>query len=102
MDGPRWLIDSNILLRWVQPNDPDYSVVASAMETLAKQGAVLCYTSHNVAEFWSVGTRPVDRNGFGLAPAEADRRAPVLRIEVASTSRQPAGSSGMAPTDRCT
>ena len=75
MDGPHWLIDSNVLLRWVQPNDPDYSVAASAMETLAKQGAVLCYTSQNVAEFWSACIRPVDRNGFGLAPAEADRRA---------------------------
>ena len=66
--GPPWLIDSNILLRWVQPNDPDYSVVASALETLAKRGAVLCYTSQNVAEFWSACTRPVDRNGFGLTP----------------------------------
>ena len=42
---------------------------------LAKQGAVLCYTSQTVAEFRIACTRPVDRNGFGLAPAEADRRA---------------------------
>src|SRR5215469_13980669 len=75
MAGPPWLIDSNVLLRWVQPNDPDYSVVASALETLAKRGAVLCYTSQNVAEFWSACTRPVDRNGFGLTPRAADRRA---------------------------
>jgi len=64
MAGTLYLIDSNILLRWVQPSDPDYSVVASALEALAQQGAVLCYTSQNFAEFWNACTRPVDRNGY--------------------------------------
>jgi predicted nucleic acid-binding protein len=36
---------------------------------------VLCYTSQNVAEFWNTCTRPLDRNGYGLTPVEADRRA---------------------------
>jgi len=75
MAGTLYLIDSNILLRWVQPSDPDYSVVASALEALAQQGAVLCYTSQNLAEFWNACTRPVDRNGYGPSPAETDRRA---------------------------
>lgn len=78
MAGTLYLIDSNILLRWVQPSDPDYAVVASALEALVRQGAILCYTSQNLAEFWNACTRPVDRNGYGLSPQETDRRAQVL------------------------
>lgn len=69
------LIDSNILIRWVQPSDPDYRIVESALEALAKQGAILCYTSQNVAEFWNACTRPADRNGYGLSPQQTDQRA---------------------------
>ena len=64
MAGTPHLIDSNIPIRWVQPGDPDYPVVESALETLAGQGAILCYTSQNVAEFWNACTRPADRNGM--------------------------------------
>ena len=28
-----------------------------------QRGAVFCYTSQNVAEFWNTCTRPLDRNG---------------------------------------
>ncbi len=47
MAGTSYLLDSNILIRWVQPNDPDYALVESALDALANQGAVLCYTSQN-------------------------------------------------------
>jgi predicted nucleic acid-binding protein len=63
------------LLRWVQPLDPDYRVVKSALDILASQGAILCYTSQNLGEFWNACTRPAERNGYGLSPQEADRRA---------------------------
>lgn len=69
------LLDSNILIRWVQPNDPDYSVVATALQVLASEQTVFCYTSQNLAEFWNACTRPADRNGYGLTPADTDRRA---------------------------
>jgi len=75
MAGTPYLIDSNILIRWVQPSDPDYPIVESALEGLANQGAVLCYTSQNVAEFWNACTRPASQNGYGLSPQEADQRA---------------------------
>ena len=57
MAGTRYLIDRNILIRWVQPSDPDYPIVESALEALAKQRAVLCYTSQNVAEFWNADSK---------------------------------------------
>jgi len=75
MADERYLVDSNILLRWVQPADPDYPTVASAVSALVKSGAVLCYTSQNLAEFWNAATRPASRSGFGLTPKEADQCA---------------------------
>ncbi|MGA2904833.1 MAG: PIN domain-containing protein [Candidatus Korobacteraceae bacterium] len=75
MAGALYLIDSNVVLRWVQPSDPDYSAVASALETLAERGDILCYTSQNLAEFWNTCTRPTNRNGYGLSPSQTDRRA---------------------------
>ncbi len=36
MAGTRYLIDSNILIRWVQPSDPDYPIVEAALEVVAK------------------------------------------------------------------
>jgi predicted nucleic acid-binding protein len=75
MAGPPYLIDTNILLRWIKPDDRDYRLVTTAIERLLRYGATLCYTSQNVAEFWNTCTRPLDRNGYGLSPQETDRRA---------------------------
>ena len=75
MLGTAYLVDSNVLLRWVKPDDRDYPLVVSAIDAILKGGAVFCYTSQNVAEFWNTCTRRLDHNGYGLSPQEADRRA---------------------------
>jgi predicted nucleic acid-binding protein len=82
MPGGPYLIDTNILLRCLQPTDPDYSVAASALELLVGQGATPCYLSQNLAEFWSACTRPADRNGYGLSLLETDRRARILEARL--------------------
>jgi len=51
MAGTPYLVDSNVLLRWVKPDDQDYPLVVSAIEVILQRDAVLCYTSQNVAEF---------------------------------------------------
>jgi hypothetical protein len=33
------LVDSNILIRWVQPADPDYALVESVLAWLVRSGA---------------------------------------------------------------
>ena len=43
------------------------------MRTLRAEGHRLRATPQNCVEFWNVATRPADKNGLGLAPAEADR-----------------------------
>jgi predicted nucleic acid-binding protein len=73
-----FLADTNILLRLAEPSDPDYTTVRSAVETLLARGEQLCYAAQNLVEFWSVCTRPIDRNGFGLSIAETDARAKLI------------------------
>src|ERR1700719_4088295 len=76
MPGTSYLVDSNVLLRWIKPDDRDYHLVVSAIELALQRGAVLCYTSQNVGEFWNTCTRPLARDGYGLSPQEAAGWAP--------------------------
>jgi predicted nucleic acid-binding protein len=70
-----YLVDSNVLLRWMKPDHGDYSAIVLATDAILRHDGVLCYTSQNVAEFWNACTRPVDRNGYGLSPQDTDRKA---------------------------
>src|SRR3981081_354132 len=67
------LVDTNILLRVARRSDPQHKLVDDALTKLALAGTAFHYTHQNIAELWNVMTRPVDRNGFGLAVAEAER-----------------------------
>jgi predicted nucleic acid-binding protein len=69
-----YLVDSNVLLRWVKPDHSDYPAIISATDVILGHEGVLCYTSQNVAKFWNACTRPVERNGYGLSPQETDRK----------------------------
>ncbi len=40
---------------------------------------LLCVAAQNLIEFWRVCTRPIDKNGLGLSPSEADRE--LTRLE---------------------
>ncbi|MGO9318158.1 MAG: type II toxin-antitoxin system VapC family toxin [Terracidiphilus sp.] len=75
MAGELYLLDSNILIRWVQHESPDFRTVDASIKQLARSGAVPCYTSQNLGEFWNVLTRPANRNGYGFSPEQADIRA---------------------------
>lgn len=76
------LLDSNMLLRWVEPDQPDQAIVARSLGRLQLADADLCYTSLNIGEFWNALTRPANRNGYGLTPAEADRRAYAIESRI--------------------
>ena len=68
MAGTPYLVESNVLLRWVKPDDRDYPLVVSAIDATLQRGAVFCYTSQNVAEFWNTCTRPLTAMGTGFLP----------------------------------
>ena len=72
------LIDTNVLLRIVEPNDPEYTLVREAIKALTARGESLCFASQNLVEFWNVCTRPVSKNGLGLTPRQTDERATLL------------------------
>ena len=67
------LVDTNILLRMTRRSDPQHQLVDTALAQLAGQGTVLHYTHQNIAELWNAMTRPLERNGFGLTVADAER-----------------------------
>src|ERR1041384_3001242 len=70
---------SGILIRYVQPSDPDYALVRASIWSLRKQGTRFSYVNQNFAEYWGVSTRPAtSRGGYGLSIAQADARARLL------------------------
>ena len=69
------LLDTNILLRLIEPSDPEYAVVRDAVKTLTMRGESLYFSPQNLVEFWNVCTRSAARNGLGLTPEETNRRA---------------------------
>src|SRR5215510_684636 len=68
-----YLVDTNVLLRFADRTHPLHPRVRAAVHTLRAEGHRLRATPQNCIEFWNVATRPADRNGLGLEPADADR-----------------------------
>lgn len=73
-----YLVDTNVLLRFALRSDARHGVVRAAVRELRHRGDRLRVTTQNFVEFWNAATRPAARNGFGLSPAEADRRLRLL------------------------
>lgn len=65
------LLDTNVLLRILQPHHPHHPIAVAAVETLKAQGERLCISPQNLVEVWSVVTRPTQVNGFGWSPGQA-------------------------------
>jgi len=74
-----WLLDTNVLLRFVQSNSPEYKAIRLAIDRVRELTEDIYYTSQNLSEFWNVCTRPTLRNGFGYSIFETDKHA--LTIE---------------------
>lgn len=75
MAGALYLADSNILLRLVKGDHPEYQLVRGAIRALGQKGMRPGYTLQNMTEFWNASTRPKERNGFGLTVEETERNA---------------------------
>jgi predicted nucleic acid-binding protein len=66
-----FLVDTNILLRSIDPSHPMNAIAVQALATLRGQGEQFCIVPQNLIEFWSVYTRPLERNGLGRTSEEA-------------------------------
>jgi predicted nucleic acid-binding protein len=53
-------------------------VIQAALDGLNEQGADFYFSLQNIAEFWNVCTRPIERNGYGLSIGETNRRVEVI------------------------
>lgn len=78
------LVDTNILLRSVEPLHPHYSAAVGAVSRLLADSTPVYFTLQNIAEFWNVATRPKDKNGLGLtipaALAEVEKIESLLML----------------------
>lgn len=68
-----YLVDTNVLLRFLHHDDPSHRVVQDAVRKLEAGGHHLQTTLQNLAEFWNVSTRPANHNGFGHTPVETNQ-----------------------------
>jgi predicted nucleic acid-binding protein len=66
-----YLIDTNILLRSVQPSHSMFQEANDALVKLRVDGEQLALVAQNLYEFWAVATRPVADNGLGLSVTQA-------------------------------
>ena len=67
------LVDTNILLRWVQVDHPSHASAIESHRTLTARGDLLHIVPQVAYEFWAVCTRPGPENGLGISVQEADR-----------------------------
>jgi predicted nucleic acid-binding protein len=72
------LIDTGVLLRAFDANSPHYRPIRQALRKLLDDGEPLTVTVQNMAEFWNVGTRPLEHNGQGLSAVRIKRRVAIV------------------------
>jgi predicted nucleic acid-binding protein len=73
-----YIVDTNILLRFVERANVQHAPVRAAIRTLRVSGHRLYATAQNFVEFWNVATRPATRNGFGLTAQNTAQRLAIL------------------------
>jgi predicted nucleic acid-binding protein len=60
-----YLLDTNVVLRFLDINSPLNSLVRRAVTQLKSHGHTLKICPQNITETWAVATRPLEANGFG-------------------------------------
>lgn len=73
------LVDSNLLLRFVEMAHPMHSTAANAIRALRRRGEAVHACPQNFTEFWAVATRPLTANGLGMTTAQAESE--LTRVE---------------------
>lgn len=62
-----FLVDTNVLLRSIEPLHPQHLIAVEAVSTLLSESGLVYFSHQNIAEFWCVATRPRHKNGLGLS-----------------------------------
>lgn len=61
----RYLLDTNVILRFCNPSDVQHDLATEAISYLLNQGDECFLTGQVLIELWVVATRPVEVNGLG-------------------------------------
>jgi predicted nucleic acid-binding protein len=67
-----FLVDTNVLLRSIEPHHPLNKDAVDAVSALLRASENVLILPQIVAEFWNVATRPKDKNGLGLSIVEVE------------------------------
>jgi predicted nucleic acid-binding protein len=74
-----YLIDTNILLRFLLQQDSNFAEIRRAVRLLKSRREKMYITGQTIAEFWNVCTRPITaRGGLGLSVSETKSRLELL------------------------
>jgi predicted nucleic acid-binding protein len=65
------LVDTNVLLRRLEPQHPHYRDAVAGTDRLIEGGEQVHVSAQNLAEFWATATRAAGQNGLGLDIAAA-------------------------------
>lgn len=74
----RYLVDSNVLLRYLETTDVRHAEAVKAVNGLTAQGHTLHIAPQNIIEFWAVASRPIEKNGFGWDVSRCVSSVPLL------------------------
>jgi predicted nucleic acid-binding protein len=64
-------VDTNVLLRSVQPTHPLHGAAVRAIAALIRDNEPVVITPQIAVEFSNVATRPVEQNGLGWSHQQA-------------------------------
>jgi predicted nucleic acid-binding protein len=85
-----YLLDTNVVLRLMEPSAPEHATVTDAVRRLIRDGHLLVLVPQVLTELWVVATRPIDANGFGWPPSKTAEVIAQLRARFAILDEGPA------------
>jgi predicted nucleic acid-binding protein len=86
----RILIDTDVLVAFVNEQNPEHEAVRAQLLALQAAGHELIIAPQCLYEFWVVATRPAENNGLGKPPSEANELLEQVR-EAFSLYEDPPG-----------
>jgi predicted nucleic acid-binding protein len=85
-----YLLDTNVVVRLMEPSAPEHVTVADAVRRLVRDGHLLALAPQILTELWVVATRPADANGFGWSTTKTAEVIAHLRARFAVLDDGPA------------
>lgn len=80
MKQQTYLVDANVLIRYLEKSDARHKAAVNSIEGLTAQGHTLHITAQNISEFWAVASRPANVNGFGWDLARCNAAVSLLLV----------------------